>query len=282
MFNGNYIKIDTIVKDVQKYPFTEELTKREAAHSLVKLLGFTGATLPLERKYQNIQIDMHKGVLPKDIMYVHGVNNKGNSCNNLGIAMKYSSDIYLSVLHSEEAKKVACGTTINTTDQVTQIYPPTLEEGATTVTGLLWGDTLPAPALTKVSDIPLGLIENSYNINAMSIDTSFAYGWVEIAYDSIKTDDDGFPMIPDDGSFKEAFKYFLLKNAAEPAYLRGSIPRHIYSEIQTQYNWYVGQASNSFRMLSPDQMESMANGLLRIIPRRGQYKDGWKSFNKPE
>ena len=66
-FNGNYIKIDGIIADVQKYPFMEALSKREASHSLVALLGLIGAVLPLKRKFLNIQIVLHKGVLPTDM-----------------------------------------------------------------------------------------------------------------------------------------------------------------------------------------------------------------------
>lgn len=280
MFNGQYVKIDTILAEIRKYPFVEDLTKREASHSLVKLLGFVGAVLPLQRKYQNVEIKMHKGELPTDIVYIHGVNNKGNSCGNPGVAMRYASDIYHSALHSEEARKVICGDNV-TAEDVAKVYPPT-NDGDQDIEGMAaWGETVLAPALSR-GDIPREVFENSYNINGMSIDTSFPYGWVEIAYDSVMTDSEGFPMIPDTASFREAFKYFLLKNAMEPAWMRGQVQRAVYDDINTQYAWYIGQAQNHFNMPSPDQMETLANGLLRILPKAHHYKDGFKSFNKPE
>ena len=281
MFNGNYVEIDTVLNEIKKYPFTEELTKREASHKLVGLLRLSGGTMPLIRTYKNIKIDQHKGEMPKEVFFIHGVNNKGNSCSNKGIPMIYSSDIYLSALHSEEAR-ATCGTTINEAEQVKGIYPPTVEADATTVNGLLWGAHIPQPALQPVSAIPIGICENSYTINGMSIDTSFAYGWVEMAYDTVQVDCNGFPMIPDDESFKQAFKYYLLKTAAEPAFYRGDVQRHVYYDIEQQYDWYIGQASNSFKNLSPDQVESMARGLIRILPRNDHHTDGWKSFNKRE
>lgn len=241
MFNGNYIKIDTILYDIKKYPFTEGLTKREASHSLVKLLGLIGATVPLVKQYKNVQISMHKGAMPKGVVFIHGVSFKGDSCDNQGVPMRYASDIYNSVLHSDEAKKLCKG------------------------------------EKASVSDKSRG----SYNINGMSIDIDKPYGWVEIAYDSIQMDEDGFPMIPDDASFKEAFKYFLLKNAAEPSFYRGDVNQAVFRDIETQYNWYVGQAFSSLTMLTPDQMETMANGLLRILPENSNFKDGWGNFNKP-
>jgi hypothetical protein len=116
----------------------------------------------------------------------------------------------------------------------------------------------------------------------MSIDTSFPYGYVELVYDSIMTDNDGYPMIPDDAAFKEAYKYFLLKNAAEPAYYSEDISQYVYKDIEQKYYAYAGAAFNSLMMLSPDQYESMANSLIRIIPTQHDYRDGWKSTNRPK
>ena len=116
----------------------------------------------------------------------------------------------------------------------------------------------------------------------MSIDTSFPYGFIEISYDTVKTDEDGFPMIPDDESFKKALRYYLLKESAEPAFYRGDVQQYVYNDINAQYSWYVGQAFSSLTMLSPDQVESMSNGLIRILPHKHNFKDGWKNFNKQE
>ena len=272
MFNGNYTKIDTILPTIRKYPFAEGITKREAAHGLIGLLQLVGATVPLIRKYENIEIISHKGELPKDIMYIHGVNYKGDSCDNQGVAMRYASDIYNSALHSEEAKKVACGTS-TTGVPLTPVSP-----GDTKTVGEV-GQVI-AP-INYGNDAQAVSYENSYNINGMSIDIAAPNGWVEICYDSVNTDEEGYPMIPDNQSLKEAFKYFLLKNAAEPAFYRGDVQQYVWNDINTQYNWYVGQSFSSLTMLSPDQMNSLANGLIRILPSKDNYQDGWKSFNKP-
>lgn len=269
-FNGKYVKIDRILNDISKYPFVEELTKREAAHHLISLLGLIGAVTPLTRTYKNIAITQHKGVLPSNIMYIHGVNNKGNSCDNTGIAMKYSGDIYQSSLHSDEAKKSCNGTAITTTAQAEQLYKQVGGPGE-----------IIAPLYTNI-DVNDYYNENSYTINGMSIDTSFPSGWVEIAYDAVQVDEEGFPMIPDDAAFKEAYKYFLLKQTAEPAYFRGTVQRGVYQAIEQKYYAYAGAAFNSLTMLSPDQYESMSNTLMRIVPDQHQYKTGWKDSNRPK
>lgn len=278
MFNGNYISIDSVLGEVKSYPFTEGLTKREAAHSLVNLLQLVGSTMPLVRVYKDIEIVMHKGELPKDIMFLHGANNKGNSVDNKGIAMRYASDIYHSVLHSDEAKEVCAGTSIGP-EEAEEIYPKVADEDASWHTNMY---VAPSKYTYSYDDLPETWRSNSYTINGMSIDCSFPYGWVEIAYDSVQSDEDGFPMIPDNTSFKTAFKYYLLRNAAEPAFYRGDVQRYVYDDIEKQYNWYIGQASNSLNMPTTDQMEMWSNALLRMIPKRGQFKDGWRSATGEE
>ena len=50
----------------------------------------------------------------------------------------------------------------------------------------------------------------TYNINNNYIETSTKDGYVQIAYQAIKTDEEGFPMIPDDTKVRMALKYFIL------------------------------------------------------------------------
>ena len=272
MFNGQYTSIASVLKSISKYPFVEELSKGEAAHQLVELLQLVGATLPLQRTYKTIEIDTHKGALPTGIMYIHGVRNLGTNCvTGEGVPMNYASDIYHSGLHSKEAQ-ANCRVSTPTTAEVNELY------GSKPVGGV--GEIV-MPNWAVGTTVPKAISENSYNINGSSIDTSFPYGFVKIAYDTIKLDDAGYPMVPDDATFLKAFKYYLLKEAVEPAFFAGDVRRDIYNEINTQYDFYVGAAENSFKMPSPDQMQSMINGLVRILPTTNNHSDGWKSFNKP-
>lgn len=124
--------------------------------------------------------------------------------------------------------------------------------------------------------------EYSYSINNGYIYTSFSEGFIQIAYQGIVTDEDGFPMIPDNVKFKEALKYYILLQYAEPAYFRKEVPRDIYNDIKQNYAWYIGAANNSFNMPSMDQMQSLTNGLVRLFQGMDHHSEGWKNFNKKE
>lgn len=132
-----------------------------------------------------------------------------------------------------------------------------------------------SPDLTCVSNA-------SYSINNGIIYTSFSEGILEMAYQGIVTDEEGFPMIPDNVSFKQALKYYILWQYAEPAKYRGEVTREIYEDIKQQYFWYVGQASNSFNMLTPDRAKSLENGIIRLFVNTDFHSNGWQTFNNKE
>ena len=124
--------------------------------------------------------------------------------------------------------------------------------------------------------------DNSYSLNNGKIYTSFCEGEVIIAYQGIKIDEEGFPMIPDSAAFKQALKYYVLWQYAEPARYRGEVPRDVYEDIKQQYAWYVGAASNDLNMLTPDKAKSLENGLIRLFQGMDHHSETWKNFNKQE
>lgn len=122
----------------------------------------------------------------------------------------------------------------------------------------------------------------SYSVNNGCIYVSFKEGQIEIAYQGIATDEEGFPMIPDSVPFKQALKYYILWQYAEPARYRGEVSRDVYEDIKTQYFWYVGAAGNDLNMLTMDKMQSLQNGLLRLFQGMPNHLEGWKNFNVKE
>ncbi len=288
MFNGKYTDLDAVLVEIADYPFVEGLSKRELAHTLADLLKQTGASAPLLNTYKNIQIVNHKGLLPQDMVYVSGVKNLGNNCSNKGIPMIYSGNIYNSNLHDKAAIEQCQSAKKLTKEQVKSLYnyPVVADDvdldNVNFYGGEKWYEMLYAPKLDELAIIPLEVESNAYAINGMSIDTSFKNGWVKIAYQSMPMGKDNYPMVPDTPSFRQALKYASLRKGVEPAFLRGDVTRAVYNEIMTQYSFYIGQASNEFRILSEDQMQHMYNSLIRIIPDEFSHRSGGSSSTKRE
>jgi len=122
----------------------------------------------------------------------------------------------------------------------------------------------------------------TYSINNNLIYTSFKEGVIQIAYESIVTDEEGFPMIPDLAEVKQALKYYILWQYAEPSYYRGEVTRNVYEDIKQEYAWYIGSASNKLNMLSLDKAKTLENGLIRLFQSVDFHNTSWKSFSKKE
>lgn len=79
-----------------------------------------------------------------------------------------------------------------------------------------------------------------YNIVLDNIITNYKDGTLKIQYLAMPTDEEGFPYIPENESYKEAFFWKVARQLA----IRGSIPNKELSYERCDYEWqfYCGQA----------------------------------------
>lgn len=124
--------------------------------------------------------------------------------------------------------------------------------------------------------IPSCCIENTYNfyINNSYIITnipdevlnSSSEHTVCIIYLGIPTDDEGYPLVPNDVYFMEACTKYVTYMLDYREWRKGNIPDKILSKSETDYLWYVGAAKGSANMPSKRQLENLKNIWVRLIP----------------
>ncbi len=92
-------------------------------------------------------------------------------------------------------------------------------------------------------------------------------GYGLLAYIAIKTDSDGYPMIPDDEYMKEAMYWYLQMKYLYPLWMRGKIRDAIYVNAERKWHQYCDAAYGA--MVIPDnddEMQSIINVWTRLIP----------------
>lgn len=130
-----------------------------------------------------------------------------------------------------------------------------------------------AGELYKFNDKDNFLIENGY------IKTSFCDGCLDITYTSLYTDDDGFPLIPDDISFKEAIfwyiaaRYFYIKSISDDKF------RWFYQDADQKYRYYVNQAGANAMMPDLFTLENIKRNFLRLVPKINSYDNFFTDLN---
>lgn len=117
--------------------------------------------------------------------------------------------------------------------------------------------------------------ELTYKVQGRVIFTSMKEGVIEIAYQAIKVDEDGFPLIPDNSSFIRALELYIKKNHFTVLFDLGKINPAVYSNVQQEYAWAVGQAQSDLIRPSIDEMQSITNALNTLVPRVNEHSKGF-------
>jgi len=107
--------------------------------------------------------------------------------------------------------------------------------------------------------------EGDYNINFNKVTTGFRYGIIELQYLAFPVDERGWPLVPDDVSFRDAlfWKVAYHMSMRDPSKLKN--PRMQDMEYCRQmWNKYCTQARTSAIMPDMAQIERLKNNWLRL------------------
>ena len=138
--------------------------------------------------------------------------------------------------------------------------------------------------LSATGDFPERHVHNvpTYNIKGNIIFTSTKDDDIEVSYRAIKADEDGFPLIPDNGTFARALELYIQKRYFTILFNSSKIPLNVLQNTQQEYAFYVGQAQSDLIRPNLDQMESIKNMWTSLIPKMHNHANGFKTMNAPE
>lgn len=122
----------------------------------------------------------------------------------------------------------------------------------------------------------------TYSVNDNYIFTNFEKGFIAISYKGIVVDENGFPKIPDDIKVKNAVRYHLLWKLGFIKLMTNKISEQAFQIIERDREWYFGGAQTRAVMPNNDQLESIKNNWIRLIPKINHHSDGFSSLNIQE
>lgn len=124
--------------------------------------------------------------------------------------------------------------------------------------------------------------ELTYMLQNCVIIASREKGYVQIAYKAIATDEEGYPLVPDNESFKKGLEYFILHNFMEPLWTMGKIQDKVFEYYAQQRYYYTGQAESALKLQGVDQLESIMNSINRLIRPSSGHALGYKGLGNKE
>lgn len=255
----------------------------DAIEWIGEALEHIGAAAQLEKKLCLVNIKDYKGALPTDLYYINQV--AVNSSVNPSIATELDEllakvdDIYY-LLENNPAQDL----TYQLRDFNSRIL--VLENIYTSSeTGLV---PLGYCTTNFPKDIHCPNCANTvtnyrdcYYIESDWVKTSFQNGKVCLSYMAFPIDDDGYPLVPDDISFKEAMFWYVYKKIL----LGGdSITNNgvDYTFAEGQWKYYCTQARNAANYPDIAKMESFMNQWVRLIPNINRYDEGFDTLGARE
>lgn len=118
-------------------------------------------------------------------------------------------------------------------------------------------------------------VDLTYKVQGGVIFTSMKEGVIEVMYNAIPVDNEGFPLIPDNSSFIRALELYIKKCVFTTKFDLGEINIGIYNNTCQEYAFAVGQAQNELVKPTLDQMESLVNSLTNLVPRVSEHRSGF-------
>lgn len=115
----------------------------------------------------------------------------------------------------------------------------------------------------------------TYKIQGNIIYTSFESDDIEVAYQAILVDKEGYPLLPDNSSFTRALELYIKKQWFTVLFDLGKISGQVLQNTQQEYAWAVGDCESEFNRLSIDEAESFYNSWRTLILRDSEHKAGF-------
>lgn len=120
----------------------------------------------------------------------------------------------------------------------------------------------------------------TYVITPGYIKTALKTGYLMLSYQAVPTDNEGYPMIPDDESFEEAIYWYINMKLTYPEWKAGRIRDAVYYDAKSSWNYYRKQAYGNAMMPNIDQLESIKNAWLRLIPEIHEHDNAFATLSQ--
>lgn len=124
--------------------------------------------------------------------------------------------------------------------------------------------------------------EFTYQIQKNIIFTSMENGCIEIAYKAIALDEEGFPLIPDNQDFILGLEYYITSRYLEPLWLMGKITDKAFDFINQKRYFYTAAGFTSLQMPGIDKMETIMNGINRLLINDSAHQNFFKKYGEQE
>lgn len=114
------------------------------------------------------------------------------------------------------------------------------------------------------------------------VTTSLKDTTIEMSYKTLLTDEDGFPLLPDNTIFLKALELYIKKEWFTILFDMGKIAPAVLNNTQQEYAFRVAQCNSEFTIPSVSEMEAITNSLNQLLPRVNEFSKGFRTLGSKE
>lgn len=116
-----------------------------------------------------------------------------------------------------------------------------------------------------------GRADNTYSLNSKYISLNFEKGDIEVIYKAIAVDEECYPLVLDNETLLRCiesyikWKWFDILNDME------MVSDRKLSKAESDYCFNVAQADSNLKMPSADELETITNTIVQLLPSRTEF-----------
>lgn len=118
----------------------------------------------------------------------------------------------------------------------------------------------------------------SFKIENGWLKTSFNEGTINMVYTSQPMDDEGYPLIPDNQSFREALYWYVVYKYLYPKVLKGEVNGQFYDDAYNKWQWYCNQAGTEAIMPDLTTLENLKRSYLTLKTKPNLFNNFYNSL----
>lgn len=121
---------------------------------------------------------------------------------------------------------------------------------------------------------------NSFKIQGNILFTSFRNGIIEVNYNSIPIDDDGFPLLIDNSVFLKTLEAYIKKEVFTILFDLNKVNNQVLQNAQQQYSWLAGQLRAEMNTPDINEMESIKSMWCSLIQKDNHFYNGFRDLGE--
>lgn len=220
-----YTSIRRILDNLLDHPMLRDLDMDKAIRYSLRFIQLNGFPKFYEDKSADIGIEKFRGLLPCDLVSITQVMDLDTK-----LCLRSMTNNFPKALNPKPVNNLPDNTIGNKTDVGRAYIPPMKRHDE----------------------------EPSFKTQGRVIFTSFPDGCVRVSYKALPTDEDGFPMIPDDEVFLAALEAYIKMQVFTVKFDTGKIQANVLVNAQQDYAFRVANMRSAYSVPSLSEFESIS------------------------